>query len=345
MNAPSTRQPRAARLRVAEVVRETDDARSLVFDVPDDLSAEFTYRPGQFLTISVPAEGGAVARCYSLSSSPDTGDRPAITVKRAGYASAWIVDNVTAGTELDVLPPAGTFTPPDLDADLLLFAGGSGITPVMSIVKSALARGRGRIVLVYANPGENSVIFARQLRALAADNPRLLVIHWLDSVQGHPTAAAMASLAGPYKDYETFLCGPDPYMTVVREALTRLGVPSRRIRTERFLSLRENPFEERPRTGEDGSGGTAATLEVDMDGEKRVLTWPAGSRMLDVLIDGGLDAPFSCREGVCGACACQVTGGEVKMANNDVLTGEDLAEGYILACQSVALTENVSITY
>lgn len=341
---------RASRLRVAEVIRETDDACSLVFDVPPALADEFAYRPGQFLTISVPAAEGPVARCYSLSSSPHTSDRHTITVKRSGYASGWITDNVTGGTELDILPPAGVFTPASLDADLLLFAGGSGITPVMSIVKSALEQGRGKIVLIYTNRDEKSVIFAEQLRRLAED-PRLLVVHWLDSVQGPPTVAAMTALARPYANYEAFICGPDPYMKIVREALGQIGVPSRRVHVERFLPLTENPFSDRPRETAPGGGGAetddgpAATLEVTMDGENRVLTWPAGSRMLDVLIDEGMDAPFSCREGICGACACQVTAGEVKMANNSVLEEEDVAEGYVLACQSVPLTETVSITY
>jgi 3-ketosteroid 9alpha-monooxygenase subunit B len=353
VSPPGTSNPRAARLRVAEVIRQTEDAASLVFDVPAELAERFAYRPGQFLTISVPASEGPVARCYSLSSSPHTGDQHAITVKRAGYGSSWLVDNVRPGTELDVLPPAGLFTPGDLDSDLLLFAGGSGITPVMSIVKSALEQGRGTIVLVYTNRDEKSVIFAGELRELARDNPRLLVIHWLDSVQGHPTAAAMTALARPYAGFEAFVCGPDPYMTIVKEALAGLGVPKKRVHIERFLPLAENPFEDRPRAsaaprdGANQDGGTSrpATLEVTMDGEERVLAWPAGTRMLDVLIDDGLDAPFSCREGNCGACACQVTAGEVRMVNNEVLEDEDIAEGYVLACQSLAVTENVNITY
>lgn len=341
--------PRRAfhRLRVAEVIRETHDACSLVLDVPPSLTGEFGYKPGQFLTVRVPApEGldmGSVARCYSLSSSPHTGDRHTITVKRAGYASGWLLDNLRAGSVLDVLPPAGMFTPRSLDASLLLFAAGSGITPVMSIVKSALAQGRGRIVLVYANRDENSVIFASELRRLADGNPRLLVLHWLDSLSGPPTAAALAALAGPYKAYEAFLCGPDPYMAAVREALGRIGVPAARVHAERFLSLADNPFEERPASPAGES--IAATLEVSLDGETRVLRWPAGTRMLDVLIDEGLDAPFSCREGVCGACACQLTGGEVKMAHNDVLDEADIADGYVLACQALPLTERVRIEY
>jgi 3-ketosteroid 9alpha-monooxygenase subunit B len=335
--------PRAYyQLRVAEVISETADACSLVLAVPPELTEAFAYRPGQFLTLRIPRDhDGSVARCYSLSSSPHADDLPTITVKRMadGHASNWIADNVTAGTVLDVLPPAGTFIPPSLHGDLLLFAGGSGITPVMSIIKSALSQGAGRIVLVYANRDENSVIFGSELRRLT-DTGRLLVVHWLDSLQGSPTATAIAALAGPYTGYEAFICGPDPYLAVVRQALGQLGVPARRVHVERFLSLAENPFEATVPTG-----GMAATLEVTLDGETHSLEWPPGTRMLDILIDKGLDPPYSCRQGVCGACACQLTGGEVEMAHNEVLEAEDVAEGYILACQAMPLTNTVSITY
>jgi 3-ketosteroid 9alpha-monooxygenase subunit B len=335
--------PRAYyQVRVAEVISETADACSLVLAVPPELAPAFAYRPGQFLTVRVPHDHGSVARCYSLSSSPDTGDRPTITVKRmpGGHASNWIADHLSAGSVLDCLPPAGTFSPRSLAGDFLLFAGGSGITPVMSILKSALARGRGQIVLVYANRDDRSVIFGPELRRLAAAGGRLLVLHWLDSVQDAPTAASIAALARPYAGYDAFICGPDPYLAVVRQALGQLGVPARRVQVERFVSLAENPFE---RT--EATGGVAATLEVTLDGETRLLPWPPGTRMLDVLIDQGLDPPFSCREGICGACACRLTGGEVKMAHNEALEADDVAEGYVLACQAVSLTAAVSITY
>jgi 3-ketosteroid 9alpha-monooxygenase subunit B len=329
---------------VAEVIEEAGEACSMVLAVPADLASAFAYHPGQFLTVRVPdGSGGSVARCYSLSSSPHAGDAPAITVKRmaGGYASNWIADHVRPGTVLDLLPPAGRFSPASLDTDFLMFAGGSGITPVISIVKSVLAAGRGRIVLVYANRDEASVIFGTGLRALAAAAPdRLTVVHWLDSVQGAPTAAAMAALARPYAHAEPFLCGPDPYLSVVRQALGTLGVAAQRVHVERFLSLAENPFEAREETG-----GIAATLEVSLDGATHRLAWPPGTRMLDVLIDQGLDAPFSCREGICGACACQLTAGQVEMAHNEALEADDVADGYILACQAVALTPEVSITY
>jgi 3-ketosteroid 9alpha-monooxygenase subunit B len=332
-------------LRVEAVVPETDEACTVVFDVPPALAEAFAYKPGQFLTVRIPSDrDGSVARCYSLCSSPVTGDRHAVTVKRTpgGYASHWIADNVRPGTVLDVLPPAGLFTPASLEADFLFLAAGSGITPVLSILKSALARGRGRIVLVYANRDENSIIFAAQLRELAAAaGSRLLVVHWLDSVQGTPTAAALHPLLRPFAGYQIFACGPDPYLGVVREAAAALGVPPRGVRVERFLSLQENPFEAQ----EPADDGIAATLQVDLDGQTHSLAWPAGTRMLDVMIDAELDPPYSCREGVCGACACQLTGGKVEMAHNEVLEDADIADGYVLACQSVALTSDVSISY
>jgi 3-ketosteroid 9alpha-monooxygenase subunit B len=326
------------------VIRETDDACSLVLDVPPPLAATFGYLPGQFVTVRVPSDlTGSVARCYSLSSSPHAGERPAITVKRTagGYASNWILDRVTAGAALDLLPPAGTFSPGSLDGDFLLFAAGSGITLVISILKSVLAAGRGRVVLVYANRDERSVIFGTELRGLATSAAgRLVVVHWLDSLLGVPDAAAIAALARPYTSYDAYLCGPDPYLAAVRDALGRLGVPGRRVHVERFLSLAENPFEQTP-----VAGGLAATLSVTLDDASTLLPWPPGTRMLDVLIGAGLDAPYSCRQGICGACACQLTGGEVEMAHNEVLEAADIADGYILACQAVPLTPEVSITY
>jgi len=330
---------------VAEVIRETGDASSLVLDVPPPLAGTFAYSPGQFITVRVPSDlTGSVARCYSLCSSPEAGDLPAITVKRTsgGYASNWILDNVTAGSVLDLLPPAGTFCPRSLDGDFLLFAAGSGITPVISILKSVLAAGRGRVALVYANRDERSVIFAEELRRLATPAAgRLVVLHWLDSLQGTPASSGIAAMARPYAAWEPYICGPDPYLTVVRTALGQLGVPAKRIRAERFLSLAENPFEE----AAEPFGGMAATLSVDLDGMTRVLPWQPGARMLDVLIDAGLEAPYSCRQGICGACACQLTAGEVEMAHNEVLEEADLADGYILACQAVPLTPEVRITY
>jgi 3-ketosteroid 9alpha-monooxygenase subunit B len=318
-------------VRVAEVIEETAEARSLVLDAPSG----FDFLPGQFITVRV----GAVARCYSMSSAPHEGLK--ITVKRMGSGSAWLCDEATEGTVLDVLPPAGVFTPRSLDEDLLLFAAGSGITPVMSIVKSVLAGGTGRIVLVYANRDERSVIFADELRGLAAD--RLVVVHWLESVQGLPTVPHLLELARPFADRVAFVCGPAPFMQAATTALRQLDLPRDRIHVEKFVSLSGNPFAvAAPLPGEDRP---STTVDVELDGTRHRLDWPAQTRLLDLLLDNGIDAPYSCREGACSACTCRLVRGEVKMLNNDVLDEQDLADGYVLACQAVPVTDTVEITY
>ena len=324
----------AHRLRVAEVIAETPDAHSLVLTVPPALATAFTYRPGQYLTVLVPQNDGNVARCYSLSSSPHTDSDLKITVKRVrdGQASNWICDHVRAGGTLDLLPPAGEFTPASLDDDLLLLAGGSGITPVMGIVKSVLAHGRGRLALVYANRDERSVIFRAELAALSEQyGDRLSVTHWLDSERGAPDEATLAEMIAEWTTREAYVCGPEPFVAVSRKALQQAGVPEDRVRIERF--------------DVDQVTGTDATLEVEIDGQTHRLPWPAGQRMLDVVIGAGLNPPFSCRQGHCGSCALRLLSGEVELVNNEVLEQEDFDEGYTLACQAVACSDEVSVTY
>lgn len=339
------------RLVVSEVIDETPDARSLVFAVPAEAARSFRYRPGQFLTLRVPSDRtGSVARCYSLSSSPHTDDALKVTVKRVrdGYGSNWVCDNIREGCELEVLPPAGTFTPNSLEANLLLLAGGSGITPVMSILKSALSQGSGRIVLCYANRDERSVIFASELRQLAERHPdRLRVIHWLESVQGLPSEPVLRGLLEPFAGFETFLCGPAAFMDVSVKALGELGVPRKSVHIERFRSLSGNPFEESGESDEPAadSGEEDASVHVQLDGQHHRLVWPRQKRLLDLLLDAGLDAPFSCQQGACSACACRVDQGEVKMLHNDILEQEDLDDGIVLACQAVPITSEVHVSY
>lgn len=329
------------KLTVKEVVRETPDAHSLVFEGP-----RLDYRPGQFLTLRIPSEQSPTARCYSLSSSPHVDDLLKVTVKRTagGYGSNWVCDTVEVGTVLDVLPPAGHFTPKDLSADLLLCAAGSGITPVISILKSALAQGTGHLVLLYANRDEVSVIFAKELAALARENPdRLVVLHWLETVQGLPGVPQLRELVRPYASHEAFVCGPGPFMEAVTAATNELQVPRSRVHLEKFVSLSGDPWEAPVEVVSDG--GAASTLKVDLDGQTHELAWPENKLLLDVLLDAGLDAPYSCRQGNCSACACQLVDGEVTMRNNNVLEKEDLDEGWVLACQSVPATPAVSVTY
>jgi 3-ketosteroid 9alpha-monooxygenase subunit B len=268
-----------------------------------------------------------------------------VTVKRTedGYASNWLCDNAHAGMKMHVLAPSGTFVPKTLDTDFLLLGAGSGITPMMSICKSALAEGSGKIVLVYANQDENSVIFGAALRELAAKYPdRLTVVHWLVSVQGLPSGAALAGLAEPYSGHDAYICGPGPFMVAAEEALKAVG--AERIHIEVFKSLDSDPFAAVVIEDDDSDAGPATAI-VTLDGEKHEITWPRKAKLLDVLLDKGLDAPFSCREGHCGACAVLKKSGDVAMEINDVLEQSDLDEGLILGCQALPASDSVEVTY
>jgi 3-ketosteroid 9alpha-monooxygenase subunit B len=335
------------RLRVVEVVRETDDACSIVLEPAEADAGRFAYRPGQFLTLNIPTDrAGGAARCYSLSSSPLLGERLKVTVKRTadGYGSNWICDHLGEGQEIESLRPSGTFTPHTLDADFLLFGGGSGITPLMSILKSALHAGRGHVTLVYANRDERSVIFRDELLALGKQYAgRLHVIHLLESVQGLPGVATLRELARPYAARHVFICGPTPFMDAVTEGVAGLGVPRGRTHHERFVSLDDDPFAEPDVALDDGA--EAGVVEVQLDGESTTLAWPENGKLLDVLLAAGLDAPFSCREGRCSACACILLDGEVELLHNEVLDGQDIADGIILACQAVPRSDRVRVTY
>jgi 3-ketosteroid 9alpha-monooxygenase subunit B len=362
-------------LKVVDVVEETADAHSISFEVPTGAEEQFAYKPGQFLTLAVPSDRtGLAARCYSLSSSPVGGGPLTITVKRTvdGFASNWICDNVREGDIVRVLPPSGIFTPASLDADLLLFAAGSGITPIVSIARTALQQGTGRIVLFYANRDERSVIFAEELTRLAAEQPqRLVVVHWLESVQGLPTREQVKAFAGGYSSYDAFVCGPAPFMKLVTGALKELEFPRERRHQEKFISLGGNPFGD-PRDQEtaqheiedaetdpdepDGAGQDVAPpddqpqgpvrLEVELDGQEYAFDdWAPGTKLLEHLESKGVKAPYSCREGECSACAVRLLEGEVKMLHNDVLDADDIADGIRLGCQSVPVTDTVKVTY
>lgn len=333
------------RLRVVEVVAETHDARSVVLE--DEAGLPVPYRAGQFLTFRVPGPE-PVARCYSLSSSPAADPtRLAVTVKKVegGRGSSWMCDEVRVGDVVEALPPAGLFTPRDLDADVLLVAAGSGVTPVMSILRTVLSEGRGHVVLLYANRDDRAVIFARQLRDLEEAHPdRLVVHHWLESLQGLPARTTLSARLAPYADREAFLCGPEPFMAAARHALLHAGAPAGRIHVEEFRSLSGDPFSApEPMGAADDSD--AALVRVDLDGARHDLRWPRGRKLLDVLLGAGLPAPYSCREGACSACACVVLDGEVKMERNDVLDTADLADGIVLACQALPVSDAVVVSY
>ncbi len=352
-------EARFHRLRVADVIAETADARSFVFELPGVLRDAFRYRPGQFLTLRLPYTDAGLLRCYSLSSAPGVDVEPKITVKRVpgGRVSNWLCDAVRAGDELDVMAPAGVFSPRTLDDDLLLFAGGSGITPVLSIVKAALVGGRGMLTLVYANRDEASVIFGAELRELAQRHPgRLRVIHWLDSVQGVPQQRHLEELARPFSRNECFICGPSLFMESALAAMLALGLPRARVHVERFASLPDRPAKPvvesaaasvpaDPKAQDTSSTFESSTIETVLDGTTTQLTCEPGETLLDAMLRAGVEAPNSCRSGMCGACMCRVEAGSVTLAENGVLDDEERAAGWTLACSATPASASLRIVF
>lgn len=334
------------KLKVAKLIEETADARSIVFELPAELGETFRYRPGQHLTLRVPCGGKPLPRCYSLSSIPAAEEPLRVTVKRMaeGRASHWLCGSLRTGDTLEVAAPNGVFTPKSLDGSLLMFAGGSGITPVYSIIRSVLTGGQGSVRLLYANRDEHSAIFAAELARLAREYPeRLQLTHWLDSLQGPPTQAQLAAFAGDANLGECFICGPAVFMDAAAAALHGLGVPSARVHIERFVSLPEEDEETAAPVAAGAAEGTV--VEVCLDGVTTKLTAHPGQLLIEALEGAGLSPPYSCRAGACAACMCQIEEGEVELLHNHVLDESDLSQNWILACQAVAKTPRVKLRY
>jgi 3-ketosteroid 9alpha-monooxygenase subunit B len=348
-------EARFHRLRVADVIAESAEARSFVFELPEALREAFAYRPGQFLTLRLPYGEVSLQRCYSFSSAPGVDAAPKITVKRVrdGRASNWLCDTVQPGDELDVMAPAGLFSPRSLDDDLLFFAGGSGITPVLSIVKAALVAGRGMLTLIYANRDEASVIFGAQLRELAQRHPgRLRVIHWLDSVQGVPQQRHLEELARPWSRQECFICGPALFMESALAAMLALGLPRSKVHVERFASLPDLPKRGEvpaaaPVRVAPTAASTSASAEVEavLDGATLHFACEPGELLIDAMQRAGGEPPNSCRSGLCGACMCRVESGSVTLTTNGVLDDQELAEGWTLACSATPASAALRIIF
>lgn len=333
-------------LRVARVIDETHDARSIVLEIPDALRSLFAYEAGQFLTFRFEIDGERLVRCYSLASCPSSEGEHKVTVKRIrdGRVSNWIHDTLAAGHYVEVMRPAGLFTLRSREHPIVLFGAGSGITPCISILKTALATTERRVRLFYANRDEASVIFGPELDHLAARyRERFEVVHRYDSVHGLTDEATVRACAGVDLAADFYVCGPAPFMDVVEKALRGLGVAREHVFIERFTapatpatgvaeSSRGAPasHEPGPRQGE-----AAVMLRVTLGGTTHEVACEPGQTVLAAVRRAGLEPPFACEEGYCGCCMARVREGDVTMKANDCLDRQQLAEGWVLTCQSL----------
>ena len=337
-------------LRVAEVIRETHDACSLVFDVPAELAERFRYQAGQFLSFKIPLDGMVLTRSYSLASAPDVDPAPRVTIKRVeeGRISNWINDRVKPGDELPVVPPAGLFLLNEKTRPVTFFAGGSGITPCISLIKTALLRGQRRLRLVYANRDERSILFRAELEALQAKHPdRLTVIHSLDDRDGFLDVKKIEHHAVDCLEGDFYLCGPGVFMDLVERALAALHVPSDQIHIERFVSPPDPGQKAAEAAADEGEVSHVApeTITVVLDGAEHEIPYAPEQRVLEAVRAAGQEPPFSCEEGYCSCCMAKLASGKVRMAVNDCLTPDLLEEGWVLTCQAVCTSRNVRIEY
>lgn len=351
-------------LIVTDVHHETPDSIVVSFQVPDVLREEFRFTQGQYLTLKLTVNGEELRRSYSICSCPLDRDRLSIAVKKVpgGRASTQLVDKLKPGMSIEVMPPMGGFHSPMDPAHAIhyvLFAAGSGITPIISIAETVLrSEPNSRVTLFYGNRSLGSVIFREALERLqAAHAGRFAVQHILSQGQaaepllnGRITRSKAAELLQRFvtdtMDKEFFICGPEEMMVNVKDALDAAGIEKKRIHIELFTTPVTSEAKVPPQAAGEGAFTGVAKVTVIMDGRETLLDVPAsGDAVLDVALDAGVDVPFACKGAVCCTCKARVVKGKVEMAMNYALTDEEVEDGYVLTCQTHPRSAEVTIDY
>jgi len=351
-------RPRFHPLRIREVRRETPDAVSIAFEVPDELSGRFRYTPGQYLTLRTELDGEEVRRTYSIASGLDENE-VRIAVKRieGGLFSAFANERLQVGDVVDVMPPAGRFVLPEASGPrtIVAFAAGSGITPVASQMRTVLVREpESRVFLFYGNQTSRSILFREAIEDLKDRYMDRLSVHNVLSresqdvatlngrIDGEKVAAFMRHVV-PLESVDHFLlCGPAPFLEGCIEALTSLGATEDAILVERFTAPGGRPEAKRPAAVPEED---RKDVSITLDGVTTRLRLAPGERVLDAAIAAGLDVPYSCRAGMCCTCRAKVTDGSVTMAANYSLRPDEVEEGFVLTCQSTPTTDQVAVDY
>ena len=348
-------------LTIARLEKETRDAVAITFAVPDALRDEFRYEPGQHLTLKADIGGRDVRRSYSICSGRDDGVLR-IAVKRApgGVFSNWANESLKAGDSLEVMPPMGHFNVP-LDASArhhyVGFAAGSGVTPLLSIVKSTLAaEPRSHFTLFYGNRASGTVMFREELAALK-DRwlDRFNLVHVLsreaqdiELLHGRIDRARADALLDrwvPLAEVDAvFVCGPEGMMDAVTAALDARGYPASKVKLERFAASIPKHEHQSARVPPEGNAQTEVTVVID--GVRKSYTLDrTRENLLDAALANGIELPYSCKGGVCSTCRCRLVEGEVDMDVNFALEDYEVARGFVLACQSYPATDKVVVDF
>ncbi|MDO5603533.1 MAG: 1,2-phenylacetyl-CoA epoxidase subunit PaaE [Paracoccus sp. (in: a-proteobacteria)] len=350
-------------LEVTDIRRDTRDAVVVTLKPRDEDAAAFDFTQGQYLTFRRDFDGEELRRSYSICAGRDEGFlRVGIKRVDGGAFSTWANEELAPGAMIEAMPPMGRFfteLDPAAGRHYLGFAGGSGITPVLSIIKTVLAREpKSRFTLVYANRGVASIMFREELEDLKnLYLGRFSVIHVLetegqeiDLFTGRIDAEKMAALFENWIDPASvdtaFICGPEPMMLTIADSLRKAGLDDARIKFELFASGQQGRAKARAVSRDAASGGEMCEAVVTLDGATRTFRMPKrGESLLDAALGSDLDAPYACKAGVCSTCRARVIEGEAEMAINHALEDYEVAQGYVLTCQCYPLTDRIVVSY
>ena len=356
-------------LPVKQVRQETPDSISIEFDVPEEYKSTFQYLSGQYLTLKVDVNGEQVRRPYSLCSSPVVDDAPKVTSKRVdgGKVSNFLNDNLKTGDTLEVFPPMGKFTT-EFNANnqrtFVMLGGGSGITPLYSLMKTALKEEpMSMVFLFYGNRDKQSIIFDKELKQLKAQYPeRFKLVNVLESAPedwpeetGLLKKQKILKLLDQYAistedNVEYYICGPQAMIDEAEKALSERGIEDDRINIEYFSTPIKDIEKAMEESGDADTNGQQQDFEeaevtVILDGEEFTVNVSKHETILDALIEEDHDPPYACQMGICTTCMASLHEGNVQMYEDEGLSDAEKEEGYILTCQSTPTTPKVKIEY
>ncbi|UZO81894.1 ferredoxin--NADP reductase [Aquimarina sp. ERC-38] len=341
-------------LKIQKITRETEKAVVIDFEIPRTLKDDFTFIPGQYVTLKTEIKGEAVRRAYSICSSPlDSQLSVAVKEVENGTFSTYANRELQEGDTLEVHPPEGSFlleTNPDHQHWYAAFAAGSGITPILSMITSVLtSEPNSSFVLVYGNRNFNETMFANKLLSLVQEYPERLHIEFFYSRRQEENAkfgriersTINYIIKNRFKDVDFnayYLCGPEAMIDTAKEVLNENGVDTDKVHSELFTSSSEPVSLEA-----DLSGRT--TISVLVDDETFDFTMPKDQTILNAALEQDIDAPYSCQGGVCSSCICRITEGKAVMEKNSILTDSEIEEGLVLACQAHPVTAGIKVDF
>jgi ring-1,2-phenylacetyl-CoA epoxidase subunit PaaE len=352
--------PRFHRLAVNDLRREAADAVSMTFAIPRELTDDYRFAPGQYLTLRTTMDGEEVRRSYSICSGPDDGElRIAVKKVDGGAFSSWAADELKAGDQLDVMTPTGRFGvahAPDQARVYVGFAAGSGITPILSIAKSVLAREPGsRFFLFYGNRSAGSMLFREALEELkdrflqrfsvfhviSGEEQDIPILH--GRLDGDKVRVLLRSLVPAASVDHVFICGPAGMSEDIKTTCREIGIADERIHVERFVS----EFGGKPRAKKmvEASAPPKAMASLTIDGKRREVPVAEDESILDAALRAGMDLPFACKGGMCSTCRAKLVEGEAQMEVNYSLEPWELKAGFILTCQARPVSDRVVVDY